>query len=596
MPSPHLQHPSDLAPISSGEPLITRLARWSAERPDAPAYGFTDFSRDTTGTSHTLTWAQVARRVSALTARLSGSVASGDRVAILCPQGLDYVVSMLATLHTPAVAVPLFAPGLPGHGDRLRWTLRDCAPAAILTTSEVADQVEALFHDDNGPQAAGAEIIAVDEVVEAADAPGLPEPGHDPASTAYLQYTSGSTRQPTGVVLTHGNLSANVRQLWVAAVKDETETTTITTVGWLPLFHDMGLILTVAVPLLTGSRAEFMDPATFVMRPVRWLELLSRHEKVFSAAPNFGYEHCVKRVREADRAGLDLSGVRGLLNGAEPIRPETMRRFIETFEDRGLSPSALAPAYGLAEATVYVSMDTADRSPRTRVVDRDALAAGIVLELPEEGARTSTLVSCGSPVGQRVAIVDPEHRVELAEGSVGEIWVRGPNVAASYWGAPERGANVFGATLGGTERNGSWLRTGDLGALIEGELYVTGRAKDLVIADGRNHYPQDIEATVAAAHPHIRDGRVAAFAVPGDEGERLVVMAETRSGGSGAEAEPPDPELLTRTVRQAVSREHGLHLHELALVGGGEVRRTSSGKIARRACREDYLKDTGGAV
>ncbi|RNL84533.1 fatty acyl-AMP ligase [Halostreptopolyspora alba] len=591
MSSPHGQHPPDPTSLASGEPLIARLARWSAERPDAPAYGFTDHARDSAGTPHTLTWAQIARRVAVLAERLSASVADGERVAILAPQGLDYVVGMLATLHTRAIAVPLFSPDLPGHGDRLRWTLADCAPAVVLTTSETRDQGERLLND--GPHTAVREVVAVDEVVEGADAAGAPappDPVTDPASPAYLQYTSGSTRQPTGVVLTHGNLSANVRQLWEAAVGRGTEAdTTITTVGWLPLFHDMGLILTVATPLLTGSRAEFMDPAAFVMSPVRWLRLLSRHERVYSAAPNFGFEHCVKRVREADKPALDLSGVRGLLNGAEPIRPETMRRFVAAFEGHGLRPSALVPAYGLAEATVYVSMDTANREPRTRVVDRDALADGVVRECPEEGERTSTLVSCGAPVGQRVAIVNPEDHTEMPEGGVGEIWVCGPNVAASYWGAPERGAGVFDARPHGQERDGTWLRTGDLGTLIDGELHVTGRAKDLIIADGRNHYPQDIEATVAATHPQFRDGRVAAFAVPGDDGERLVVMAET--GASG-----PDTEQLTRLVRQEISREHGLHLHELVLVSRGKVKRTSSGKIARSACRDAHLKGMGVAV
>lgn len=588
MSSPHGQYPPDLTSFALGEPLIARLARWSTERPDAPAYGFTDHTRDSAGTTHTLTWAQLARRVAVLAERLSASVADGDRVAILAPQGLEYVVGMLATLHTRAIAVPLFSPDLPGHGDRLRWTLADCAPTVILTTRETHEQAQRLLND--GPHTSVREVIAVDEAVEGVDAAGAPAPPApvtDPNSPAYLQYTSGSTRQPTGVVLTHGNLSANVRQLWEAAVGEAD--TTITTASWLPLFHDMGLILTVATPLFTGSRAEFMDPTAFVMSPIRWLRLLSRYERVYSASPNFGFEHCVKRVREADKPTLDLSGVRRLLNGAEPIRPETMRQFVAAFEGNGLRPSALVPAYGLAETTVYVSMDTADREPRTRIVDRDALTDGFVHEQPEQGERTSTLVSCGAPVGQRVAIVDPEKTAQVPEGSVGEIWVQGPNVAESYWGAPERSAGVFGVTLDDPELSGPWLRTGDLGTLIDGELYVTGRAKDLIIADGRNHYPQDIEATVAATHSQFRDGRVAAFAIPGDDGERLVVMAETGSSG-------PDTEQLTPLVRQAISREHGLHLHELVLVSRGKVKRTSSGKIARSACRDAHLKGMDAAV
>ncbi|MBE3000041.1 fatty acyl-AMP ligase [Nocardiopsis sp. HNM0947] len=573
-------------------PLPRLLDRWASERPHGIAYGFTDFTDDTQGSNTALTWAETARRVDLLAARVAAATAPGDRVAVLAPQGLEYVVAVLAVLRTEAIAVPLFAPGLPGHGDRLAATVRDCAPAAVLTTADAEPSVRAFLDPpsdgtDGAPVGTSVHtVIAVDAQLPEtpADGPSVPRPPgvtRSPGDPAYLQYTSGSTGSPSGVVITHGALTANVRQLWAAAVGPEDRT--VTTVGWLPLFHDMGLVLTVAVPLLTGSRAEFMDPAAFVMNPARWLRLLSRHTDVYSAAPDFAYEHCLRRVRERARQGLDLSGVRALLNGAEPIRPQTLERFARAFGPHGLDPNAMTPAYGLAEATVYVSMDAADRAPALRTVDRAALASGIAIERPGGGEHTSTLVSCGRPVGQEVAVVDPERATRLSEGTVGEIWVRGPNVATEYWGSPAHGAERFGARLDGGL---GWLRTGDLGVLLGGEIHVTGRLKDLIIADGRNHYPQDLEATAADAHPAVRRGRVAAFAVSGTHGEQAVVVAETDDALPAAEHGE-----VSRAVRRSVSAEHALGLHDVVLVGRGGVRRTSSGKLARSACREAYLAD-----
>lgn len=567
--------------------LARRLDRWAAERPHDVAYGFTDHGTDPQGTTSHLTWSETARHVNALAARVATAAAPGDRVAVLAPQGLEYVVAVLAVLRTEAVAVPLFTPDLPGHGERLVATLGDCAPSTVLTTTAAEPSVRDLLA---GPAGASVRtVIAVDADTGPETDPGTdgttgtaPEVDHRPEDTAYLQYTSGSTRSPAGVVITHGALTANVRQLWEAA--QGTTRSAVTTVGWLPLFHDMGLVLTLAVPLFNGDRAEFMDPAAFVMNPVRWLRLLSAHTNVYSASPDFGFEHCVRRVRERSRAELDLGGVRSLLNGAEPIRPRTLERFVDAFAPHGLNPHAMTPAYGLAEATVYVSMDIADRPPALRTVDRTALASGVVVELPEDGTHTSTLVSCGRPVGQEVAVVDQKSSVRLPEGTVGEIWVRGPNVASRYWGAPEHASDRFGARLEGTD---DWLRTGDLGVLLGGELHVTGRLKDLIIVDGRNHYPQDVEATAAEAHPSVRRGRVAVFAVPGPDTERAVVLAEV-------DDDLPDDEheAVATAVRREVSTEHALALHDVVLVGRGGVRRTSSGKLARGACRQAYLDST----
>ncbi|MEV4888047.1 fatty acyl-AMP ligase [Nonomuraea sp. NPDC055795] len=534
--------------------LIRRVARWAREIPDAPAYTFVDHLGD--GAWHTLTWRQVDRRARALAVRVRELAGHGDRVAILAPQGLDYVVAMIGTLYAGVVAVPLFAPDLPGHAERLARAYTDAEPALVLSTTPALPGVRA-FAD-------GAAVLAVDTVSDLL-ADEWDEVALGPDDLAYLQYTSGSTRQPTGVEITHGNVEANALQLWEAF--DAKPRSSVAAL-WLPLFHDMGLIATIALPIVGGNQVAFMDPVAFVMHPVRWLRLLSAFDDVYTGGPNFAYEYTAARVSEADKDGLDLSGVRVMLNGAEPVRPGTGAAFHAAFARCGLRPQAHTPAYGLAEATVFVSAVGCDEVAKVTEFDREALGEGRAVAYTS-GAK-STLVSCGRPTGQRV-------RVDAPDGHVGEIRVQGPNVARAYWRDPERSAEVFGS---------GWLRTGDLGVIHEGELYVTGRIKDLIIVDGRNHYPQDIEATVQEACEAVRRDHVAAFAVPGEQGERVVVVAERSR--RGLEAEPAE---VTRLVRAAVARKHDLTVHDVVLAAAGAVPRTSSGKIARRACLRAYLED-----
>ncbi|MFI9558562.1 fatty acyl-AMP ligase [Nonomuraea endophytica] len=534
--------------------LIQRVARWAREIPDAPAYTFVDHLGD--GAWHTLTWRQVDRRARALAVRVRELAGPGDRVAVLAPQGLDYVVAMIGTMYAGVVAVPLFAPGLPGHAERLARAYTDAEPALVLTTTPALPGVRA-FVD-------GGAVLAVDTVSDLL-ADEWDEVALGPDDLAYLQYTSGSTRQPTGVEITHGNVDANARQLWEAF--DARPRTSVAAL-WLPLFHDMGLIATIALPIVGGNQVAFMDPVAFVMHPVRWLRLLSEFHDVYTGGPNFAYEYTAARVSEADKDGLDLSGVRVMLNGAEPVRPGTGAAFHAAFARCGLRPQAHTPAYGLAEATVFVSAVGCDEVAKVTEFDRDALGEGRAVAYTSGGR--STLVSCGRPTGQRV-------RVDAPDGHVGEIRVQGPNVARAYWRDPERSAEVFGS---------GWLRTGDLGVIHEGELYVTGRIKDLIIVDGRNHYPQDIEATVQEACEAVRRDHVAAFAVPGELGERVVVVAERSRRGLEA-----DLSEVSRLVRAAVARTHDLAVHDVVLAAAGAVPRTSSGKIARRACLQAYLED-----
>ncbi|MGE5291801.1 MAG: fatty acyl-AMP ligase [Micromonosporaceae bacterium] len=601
--------------------LAARVTQLAATIPDRPAYTFVDYSADLNGRRETLTWSDVDRRARAVAAVLASRLRHGERAAVLAPQGLGYVVAMLGAFYARVTAVPLFTPGLPGHRERLERILADADPACVLTTAPEARSV-ADFLRDHRPPSLQTEPVLVD-IIDPVLAAGWRDDGIEADDVAYLQYTSGSTRQPAGVMITHRCLAANAAQISAAL---GLEPGFPTAVGWLPLFHDMGFVMTVAMPIALGVKAVFTDPAAFLMRPVRWLQLVSGETNVVSAGPNFAYEYCAARIADEDKAALDLSGVYAFLNGAEPVRPSTMERFASAFARCGLAPEAMTPAYGLAEATVCVAVGPPGRAARIAAFDRAALECGLGHLVAEGAAGAGTpatsaapvlLASCGEPAGQHVAIVGAGTRTPCAAGHVGEIWVHGPNVAPGYFRQPGRDREVFGATLGsaalpargdaalpgghpqtpdGPEPPGGlpadgWLRTGDLGLIHDGELFVTGRLKDLIIVDGRNHYPQDVEVTAQNAHPVIRRDRVAAFAVPGSDFDRVVVVAERARQVGPGEVNRAE---VARAVRGAVSAHHDLRLHDFLLVEPGAVPRTSSGKIARSASRERYLAGAFG--
>jgi len=397
------------------------------------------------------------------------------------------------------------------------------------------------------------------------------------------------------VEITHGNLAVNARQLWAGWAPDRPDPELVT---WLPLFHDMGLMSAMGLPLVYGDHVIYTAPLSFLMRPMRWLQLISECPNVYTAAPNFAYEYVAEHATPEKVAELDLSGLVTCLNGAEPVRPSTLKTFTETFAPAGFRAGAHAPAFGLAEATVFVTAGAEDAPPTILTADRDALSQGELrlVDAPadapdtaegEAGARVTSLVGCGRPVGQYVAIVDTETSTELPDGRVGEIWVHGPNTAPGYWRNSERSQDTFGGVLAepGDLPAGPWMKTGDCGLIHEGELYVTGRIKDLIIVDGRNHYPQDLEVTTQEAHPAIRPDFVAAFAVQGEETERLVVVAERNRRVPLGRLDLLEVE---SAVRAAVNVEHEMSLHEFLLVEPGAIARTSSGKVARAATRQKY--------
>ncbi|WP_119727941.1 fatty acyl-AMP ligase [Thermomonospora amylolytica] len=575
---------TELSPDGEGRrPLIELVGRWAAEKPDAPAFTFVDYGTDPAGEHVTLSWAETDRRARATAAALRRIAAPGERAALLLPQRHEYMMTMLGAMYARVIAVPLFSPDLPGYAERLIGAYTDSEPAVIVTTRASQPHVEKFLADQDVTPPR--EILYADEIDLGLAGAWSGEP-IDPDEVAYLQYTSGSTRRPAGVQITHANVAANARQLWAGWAPDHPHPELV---SWLPLFHDMGLIAAMALPLVKGDHVVYTDPVAFLMNPMRWLELISGREWVYTAGPNFAYEYVASLADPDKLENLDLSGLVTCLNGAEPIRPSTLETFHRAFEGAGLRRSAQAPGYGLAEATVFVCAAADAVPPKIVTVERDRLAAGQVAVAPAGAERTTSLVACGRPVGQYVAIVDPDTRVERPDGRVGEIWVHGPNVAPGYWRNSERSQETFGGTLRdpGDLPEGPWLRTGDYGVVHEGELYVTGRIKDLIIVDGRNHYPQDIELTVQEAHPAIRPDHVAAFAVDGEETERLVVVAERNRR---VPLRQLDLDEVAAAVRGAVNVEHEMALHEFVLVEPGVVSRTTSGKVARAATRQRYLE------
>ncbi|MFM9033442.1 MAG: fatty-acid--AMP ligase [Mycobacterium sp.] len=545
------------------------------ERPDYVAYRFIDYDVDPAGFIETYTWDQLYQRVQAVAAQLAVSGSPGDRAAVLAPQGMDYIVAFLGALHAGFIAVPLPVPAPGGLDERVVGALRDSAPSVILTTTGSVNDVLPY---------AGADVTVI-EVDALAPAPG-PVPIGPASKTAYLQYTSGSTRQPAGVALTYKNVITNIKQIttdYASHVGGEAPEK-FTLVSWLPFYHDMGLVIGVLGPVVADRPAVLMSPMAFLLKPARWVQQLAIHEGTFSAAPNFGYELAARRTSDADMEGLDLSDCLGLISGAERVHPSTLDRFNDRFAQFGLARETLRSSYGLAEATVYVLTSPGDRTPTEVRFDSEKLAAGHA-EVCAAGG--SVLVGCGAPRSCELRIVDPETLMEKPAREVGEIWVRGDQVATGYWRNPDLTAKTFGGQLAkaseGTPK-GPWLRTGDLGVVFEGEVFIIGRIKDLLIIDGRNHYPEDIEFTVS----EITSGRVAAVSIEDGTTEKLVAVAEIKQPGGTPQEVAEKLRDLKKRVGAAVRSVHGIRVGDLVLVGPGSLPITTSGKVRRAATADRY--------
>jgi len=501
---------------------------------------------------------------------LSRCLAPGSRALLVCPPGIDFVEAFLGCLYAGVVAVPVYPPDPSGPRANLatfRGIARDCGASAILTVgpfSAARDQLLQL-----APELRPLQFIATDRIAGTpASRADLPQIGPD--TVAFLQYTSGSTAQPKGVVLRHANLLANQRVIREGTGYDGG----YEAVSWLPLYHDMGLIGFTLHPLFLGTPTTIFSPLHFLQRPARWLQAISRSElPVVSGAPDFGYELCVRRISDEDKRGLDLSRWTVAMSGAEPVRERTLRRFTEAFAGNGFSASAFFPCYGLAEATLMVSGGTRGVKPAVRTLPESQDADGTCWSGP--------VVSCGVARGETsVRIVDPDSGAALPEGRVGEIWLRGPSIAAGYWEKPDETERVFRAhdATGG----GPFLRTGDLGAICDGELFVAGRLKDTLIERGRKIYPHDVESTIERSDGAIRLGCTALIGVRETQRDLLVALVEVRPDAV------PDAAQIIRRVRAEVTRTHGIHLSAVALAAPRALPKTSSGKIRRAECRSLY--------
>ncbi|HYO01210.1 MAG TPA: fatty acyl-AMP ligase [Mycobacterium sp.] len=587
--------------LPPGVTLPSLIDRNIAHVGDAVAYRYLDFTRSDAGQAVELTWAQLGVRMRAIGAHLQAASSLGDRVAILAPQGIDYVAGFFASIKAGNIAVPLFAPELPGHAERLDTALRDSRPTVVLVTAATLDPVESFLN--KLPRAQRPRIAVIDRIADSEGESFAPvEIRVDDIS--HLQYTSGSTRPPVGVEITHRAVGTNLIQMILSIDLLNRNTHGV---SWLPLYHDMGLSM-IGFPAVYGGHSTLMSPTAFIRRPQRWIHALSdgsRRGNVVTAAPNFAYEWTAQRGLPAPGDEVDLSNV-VLIIGSEPVSIDAIAMFNEAFAPYGLRSTAIKPSYGIAEATLFVSTTAPTAEATVVYFDRDQLAAGHAVRVAPDAPYAVAQVSSGQVArSEWAAVVDPETGDELPDGRVGEMWLYGNNIGRGYWGLPDETRRTFGARLasrletgshaGGVPSGSDWLRTGDLGVYLDGELYITGRIADRIVIDGRNFYPQDIEATAADASPIVRRGYVAAFSIPADGvrdpegavgGERLVIIAERAAGTNRA-----DPAAALDAIRAEVLRHHDLPVHDVKVLPAGAIPRTTSGKLARRACRAEYLGD-----
>ncbi|TMQ95630.1 fatty acyl-AMP ligase [Actinomadura soli] len=557
--------------LSDAPDLVTLFRDRVAAHPDAEALAFLADPSDLTGGMVRWSYARLDEEARGRAAWLRERLAPGSRVLLLHPSGPEFAAALLGCLYAGMIAVPAPLPGrYRHHRRRLAAIAGDSGAAAVLTTGRDLGEVREWIAD----VAAEAPLAGVP--VGAGDEPRFGDPGAwepvrlDRSTTALLQYTSGSTGAPKGVVIRHDHILFNAAE-GIGELRWHGHAG-----GWLPLYHDMGLNQ-LLWPLLNGDRCVLMEPSAFVRRPVRWLQLIDVHDVHMSFAPNFAYELCVRKVRDEDLAGLDLSRWHLAGCGSEPIDPRVLAAFADRFAPAGFRREALAPVYGLAEATVYVS-GRPGRPPVTRRVDLDALAEGAFTPAAP-GRPAREVVSCGPPTGTcDVRVVDPASREVLPEGRLGEIWLRGRSVSPGYWGRDDNAATFDAATADGI---GGHLRTGDLGALHDGELYVHGRLKDMIIVHGRNVYPQDVEQELRARHPEL--GKAGAvFGGPDAAAPESAVVVTHEVAGVPADRLPS----LAAEIRHTVGREFGVGVAAVALLKPGSVPRTTSGKVRRSAMRD----------
>ncbi|WP_242038749.1 AMP-binding protein [Anabaena lutea] len=557
--------------------MVDLLRYRALNQPNQIAFTYLE---DEEGLESTLTYQQLDAKAKTIAVYLQNISTSGERVLLLYPPGLDYIAAFFGCLYAELIAIPLYPPRNNRNMSRIQAIMEDSQAQIALTNHQSLINVQTLLN--HAPDLKKLQWLATDKIDENI-ADQWESKSVSSVSIAYLQYTSGSTSTPKGVMISHKNALENSAEI---AISWKTGTDSIL-VSWLPHFHDFGQIYGVIQPIYNGFPCIFMSPASFIQKPVRWLKAISDYKATHSGAPNFAYDLCADKIKPEQRENLDLSTWEVTVNGAEPVRKQTLEKFHQVFAPYGFRWSTFYPGYGLAEATLKVSSARKNNSSTILTVQADSLAKNLIVEASADEPFARTLVGCGSTVlNAKVVIVDTESFTQSPSGQVGEIWVSGPSIAQGYWGRFEETQRTFGAYL--TDNGeGPFLRTGDLGFLKDDELFITGRIKDLIVIRGSNHYPQDIELTAEKSHPSLRSGYSAAFAIDENEQEKLVIVCEIER----SYLRKLDANEVIQAIRKAVSQEHELEIYAVLLLKTGSIPKTSSGKIQRQACRTQFFNN-----
>jgi acyl-CoA synthetase (AMP-forming)/AMP-acid ligase II len=557
--------------------LVDLLVDRALHQPDRRVY---TFLKDGEVEAESLTYQDLDRQARAIALKLQSSEAAGQRALLLYPPGLEFIAAFFGCLYAGVVAVPANPPRPNQSISRLQAIVEDAEATFALTTDSVLTNLQSWLVQN--PDLAQLNWLVSDRISN--DLIALwQKPIVNSDTLAFLQYTSGSTGTPKGVMVSHGNLLQTSLDLDLGW--KHTKDSVIVT--WLPTFHDLGLIYGVIQPLYKGCSCYMMSPVSFLLKPVRWLEAITRYKATHSAAPNFAYDLCVRKISSEQQKRLDLSSWQMALNGAEPVKPESLKQFANAFKPCGFELAAFCPGYGLAEATLKVTAVRRQDVPFFYQVQKDALRQNRAID-SESRENVQTLVGCGrSEIGTKIIIVNPDSLKKCQPEEIGEIWVSGSSVAQGYWRRSEETKQTFQAYLAGTS-DGPWLRTGDLGFIKNDQLFVTGRLKDAIVIQGRNQYPQDIEMTVQKSHSAMRPGCGAAFTVEVKDEERLVVVQEVER----SYLRKLNCNEVIEHIRQVVAAEHDLRVYATVLVKPGTIPKTSSGKIQRQACRSKFLNQT----
>lgn len=565
--------------LKIGDQIITTLADLVIQRantePDKVIYTFLEDGEDV---ETCMDYREFDLRARSIAAVLLERYQPGERMILLYHPGLEFIQAFWGCLYAGMIAVPTYPPNLTKIQrslPRFLSILKDAAPKAVLSTDSIIEISRPIL--ETAPEIQALDWIATESIPNhIADAWKRPDIGWD--TLAFLQYTSGSTAMPKGVMVSHGNLLSNSEMIFQAFEHSPADKMS----SWLPAYHDMGLIGGIIQPVYAGASVVLMSPLHFLQRPYRWLKAITKYKVTVTGAPNFGYDWCVRRIKPEQLEELDLGTWRLAFNGAEPVRPETLRRFSQTFAPCGFKPEAHYPCYGLAEATLFVTGGCASEAPTIiQLNSHDLMTDSASYSL--EGEKIQEYISCGRNwLDQEILIVDPNTFNICEPERVGEIWISGPHVTQGYWQNAKATRETFQANPADTD-HGPFMRTGDLGFFMNGELYIAGRLKDLIIIDGLNHYPQDIELTVENSHPGVRPDFTAAFSIEDKGTEKLVVVAEFQRQYKDEVDE------ARKAILQAIAEEHEIRAHDIVFIKTRTIAKTASGKIQRHLCKAEYL-------